>query len=322
MKKEITVKLLKNPENFIYKEEVFNYIIMLEDEGRLSELPKNLYVYYVLSLFADEVNNGGVEQYLDNSSGKTYRDLRACAEHLSHEVITPFLLELCDYIDEGGEDFEGFDDRFYEIEKVYELRKNALKYYKENFGEIKMKFQIAREKESDVCRYFTAREEKCGDAEEGLKAFLEVLAGFSDMRWKIFIHTSINGKYTVYGRSFDKNTDLFALMADWAKSAPLNAAHLKMCACFKDVSVESLNDGKKYGISITESGFEKDEYKMKHKFISVGYDTVNARGFSRITLKKFPDKSPKLYEKIKSFLENNYKNYPNIDGVAEEGFLP
>ena len=263
-----------------------------------------------------------MEQYLDNSSGKTYRDLRACAEHLSHEVITPFLLELCDYIDEGGEDFEGFDDRFYEIEKVYELRKNALKYYKENFGESKMKFQIAREKESDVCRYFTAREEKCGDVEEGLKAFLEVLAGFSDMRWKIFIHTSINGKYTVYGRSFDKNTDLFALMADWAKSAPLNAAHLKMCACFKDVSVESLNDGKKYGILITESGFEKDEYKMKHKFISAGYDTVNARGFSRITLKKFPDKSPKLYEKIKSFLENNYKNYPNIDGVAEEGFLP
>ena len=35
MKKEISVKLLKNPENFIYKEEVFNYIIMLEDEGRL-----------------------------------------------------------------------------------------------------------------------------------------------------------------------------------------------------------------------------------------------------------------------------------------------
>jgi hypothetical protein len=139
MKKEISVKLLKNPENFIYKEEVFNYITVLEDEGRLSELPKNLYVYYVLSLFADEVNNGGVEQYLDNSSGKTYRDLRACAEHLSHEVITPFLLELCDYIDEGGEDFEGFDDRFYEIEKVYELRKNALKYYKENFGESKMK---------------------------------------------------------------------------------------------------------------------------------------------------------------------------------------
>jgi hypothetical protein len=53
-------------------------------------------------------------------------------------VITPFLLELCDYIDEGGEDFEGFDDRFYEIEEVYELRKNALKYYKENFGESKM----------------------------------------------------------------------------------------------------------------------------------------------------------------------------------------
>lgn len=323
MKKEITVKLLKNPENFIYGEEMYAYISMLEYEGRLSELPKNLYVYYVLSLFADEVNNGGAEQYLDNSSGKAYPDLRTCAEHLSHEVITPFILDLCDYIDEGGDDFESFDERFYQIEKVYELRKAALKYYKENFSESKIKFQVVREKESAACRYFTvAEKEKCGDVAEGLKAFLEVLAGFSNMRWKIFMHTSVNGKYTVYGRSFDGNTDLPALMANWAESNSRGGAHRKMCACFGDVSVESLAEGKKYGVSITESGFEKGEYKMKHKFISAGYDTVNARGFTRITLKKFPGKSHGLYEKIKSFLETNYKNYPNIDGVAEAGFLP
>ena len=55
MRKEITVKLLKDPENFIRKDEVLEYIIALEAEGRLRELPENLYVYYVIALFADEV---------------------------------------------------------------------------------------------------------------------------------------------------------------------------------------------------------------------------------------------------------------------------
>ena len=95
-----------------------------------------------------------------------------------------------------------------------------------------------------------------------------------------------------------------------------------MCSCFKNVSIESLSDGKKYGISIAKSGFEKDEYKMKRRFISAGYDTVVAKGFSRISLKSFPCRSPELYEKIKSYLMNNFKNYSNIEGVAEEGFLP
>ena len=321
MKKEITVKLLKNPENFIYKDDMINYITALEDEGKLSELPKNLYVYYVLSLFADEVNNGGVEQYLDNSSGKTYRDLVACAEYLSHDVITSFIYDLCDYIDDGGEDFEGYDDRFYEMEKVYDLRKIALKYYKENFEVDKIKIPIVKEKESEDCSYFKVTE-KCDDIAEGLGAFLGVLAGFANVRWKIFIHTSVNGEYTVYGRTLDANTDLCALMADWAANVELSVARLKMCACFKNVSIESLSEGKKYGISITKSGFEKDEYKMKRRFISAGYDTVTVKGFSRISLKSFPDKSPKLYEKIKDYLVNNFKNYPNIDGVAEEGFLP
>jgi hypothetical protein len=323
MKKEMTVKLPKNPETLIYKEEVFNYIIMLEDEGRLSELPKNLFVYHVISLFADEVNNGGVEQYLENSSGKTYCFLRDCAEYISHEIMTPFLLELCDYINDGNENFEDFDNRFYEIEKKYGFRKAALKYYKENFEIDKIKIPVLKEKESEVCAYFTLTEnETCNDIEEGLVAFLEVLAGFSDMHWKIFIYTYLNGEYTVYARTFDGNIDLCALMKDWARNAKHEEARLKICSCFKDVTIESLSDGKKFGISICKSGFEKDEYKMKHKFISAGYDTVNTEGFSRITLKRFYDKSPGLYEKIKSYLEKNYKDYRNIDGVAEGGFAP
>ena len=321
MRKEITLKLLKNPENFIYKEDVLGYIMALEEEGRLCELPKNLYVYYVISLFADEVNNGGVEAYLENSSGKTLCDLSVCAEHLSHGVITPFLLELCEYISAGGKAFESFEKRFYDIEQKHDFRKAALKYYKENFEVEKIKIPAVKEKESDTCAYFTVTEkEKCADIEEGLKAFLEVLAGFTELRFRVFIYTYINGDYAVYARSLDGNINLRELMTDWGKNEKLKAARLKMCDYFGEATVESLDGGKKYGISITKSGFEKDEYKMKLKFIAAGYDTMNTKGFSRVTLKRFAWGAPEFYEKIKKALETNCKNYPNIDGVAEEGF--
>ena len=38
MRKEITVKLLKDPENFIRKDEVLEYIIALEAGGRLYDV--------------------------------------------------------------------------------------------------------------------------------------------------------------------------------------------------------------------------------------------------------------------------------------------
>lgn len=323
MKKEITVKLLKNPENFIYKEEVFAYITMLEEEGRLSELPKNLFVYHVISLFADEVNNGGVEQYLENSSGRTYRFLRDCAEHLSHEAITPFLSELCNYIDAGNENFDEFDGRFYEMEKKHDFRKAGLKYYKENFEVDKIKIPVVKEKESENCAYFTVtEEEKCADVKEGLDAFLEVLSNFGAQEWKIYLNWFFNGEYDIRAISYSESIDLVSLVKSWA-SGSAKTARLKMCSYFNDVCVRSMEEGKIYELSVSPSGFEKGEYKIKRKFSMMGYDTVNISAMSAITAGRFLYKnSPLLYAEMKGYLENNYTNFPNVKCVIESGFVP
>ncbi|MBQ9745553.1 MAG: hypothetical protein IJW21_01875 [Clostridia bacterium] len=319
MKKEITVKLSKTPQNFMYKDEVFAYLAMLE-EGRLAELPENFYVYYVISLFADEVDNGGVEQYLGNSSGQTYPDLRVCAEHLAHEAITPFILELCDFIDAGGRDFEEYDERFFEIEDKHDFHKAALKYYRENFKVDKIKIPVIKEKESDTCAYFTVGEAgKCAELEDGLKAFLAVLAGFAAQSWSVYLYGYINDEYVIEAVSHEGNTDLRALMRSWAE----DEARLKICDFFRELSVSSIEEGSVYKASISPSGFEKDEYKMKYAFSMRGYDTVNIPGMTMISLCRYSyKKSPERYREIKNYLESNYGAYPNIKKVVEAGFVP
>ena len=323
MKKEITVKLPKNPESFLYKESVFNYVIMLEDEGGLSELPKNLFVYHVISLFADEVNNGGVEQYLENSSGKTYRELRACARYLSHEVITPFLLELCDYIDAGNKNLEEFDDRFYEIEKKHDFRKAALKYYKENFEAEKITIPVIKEKESDTCKYFkVTKEEKCKDFEVAIKAFLDILGGYKNHRWSIELWYFLDA-FRITAFSYGEIFDLKKILSSWNDNDGLRNERIKLCDFAKEIrwyiDTQEENDIYQNYIVIQPSGYEKNEYKLKYcrqKITGATNAEVGKNMFSIWHISH--TKNRELCDNIREYLYENYKKYPNIEEITED----
>ena len=86
-------------------------------------------VYYVFSTFVNEVLNGGLVQYFTNSSKLTYIHLRQCAILLNHEAFTPYVLEICDYVDSISpldfnneidqaiaEQLDVFNDQFYELD--------------------------------------------------------------------------------------------------------------------------------------------------------------------------------------------------------------
>ena len=331
MKKETTVRLTKNPEYYLYTRNMFNYIVMLEDTGRLNELPKNLFVYYVVSLFADEVNNGGVEQYITNSSKNTYPFLRTCAENLAHNTITPYLYELCDYIDsfppdtESEEFFVGlepFSDRFFEIEKKHDFCKIALKYYKENFEVDRITIPIIKEKESDTCGYFTVtKEAKCKDAEVAAKAFLDILGSFKNHLWSIELWV-FGDTFSVIASAYNEIIDLKRIIAEWGKGGDLHTAQYMICDFAKEVRfstypVEGEDIYQNY-VQIAPDGYEKNEYMMKYYSLKVtgatninpGENEFRLFGISRT-------KKPEAYDKIKNYLENNYRNYSNIERVFE-----
>ena len=93
------IKLPKRPDSIFNNEHLFNYLLDLERKQKLDILPANLMVYYVFSSFVNEVLNGGLVQYFANSSKLTYIHLRQCAILLNHEAFTPYVLEICDYVD-------------------------------------------------------------------------------------------------------------------------------------------------------------------------------------------------------------------------------
>lgn len=93
------IKLPKRPDSIFNNEHLFNYLLDLERKQKLDILPANLMVYYVFSTFVNEVLNGGLVHYFTNSSKLTYIHLRQCAILLNHEAFTPYVLEVCDYVD-------------------------------------------------------------------------------------------------------------------------------------------------------------------------------------------------------------------------------
>jgi len=139
------IRMLKDPQKMIFTESVYNFIVMLENTGKLDLLPKNLFVYYVFYTLTNEVNNGGYDQYLSNSSRNTYLYLRKCAEYLDHEVLTPYIFEVCDYTDsvmpcdvaEITDDaffdcLREFDNKFYDIDNKYDVLDLITDYYQAN----------------------------------------------------------------------------------------------------------------------------------------------------------------------------------------------
>lgn len=334
------IKLPKRPDSIFNNEHLFNYLIDLERKQKLDILPENLMVYYVFSTFINEVLNGGLIQYFTNSSKQTYIYLRQCGTLLNHDAFTPYVLRICDYFDlilpidfdndidqVIADQIDVFDNQFYELDEKFDALKIAEKFYKNNFSIEKIEVPKIKELEGSSCKYFVIPSELiCKDVEEAIKSFLKVLSDFSEQRWTIELWNFFD-TYRITASTYGKAIDLEAVMLNWADptcsfSALSNDGYInrmKLPSYFEKISIMSGTDGiSEYAVRISPSGFEKNEFKMKHQFVMAGRaygKEISAISAGDMSHKKDPEK----YHIIKNYLEAHYKEYQNIETVFESG---
>ena len=334
------IKLPKCPDSIFNNEHLFNYLLDLERKQKLDILPANLMVYYVFSTFVNEVLNGGLVQYFTNSNKLTYIHLRQCAILLNHEAFTPYVLEVCDYVDSIppldfdneidqaiAEQLDVFDNQFYELDEKFDALKIAEKFYKNNYSIEKIDIPKIKEIESNSCKYFVAPKDLiCKNVEDTIESFLKVLADFSEQRWTIELWNFFD-TYRITASTYGKAIDLETVMLHWADSTYSfsNSSNdgyndrIKLSSAFEKISIMSGTDGiSEYAVRISSSGFEKNEFKMKHQFVMAGraYDQeISTISVGDMSHKKDPEK----YYIIKKYLESHYKEYKNIETVFESG---
>lgn len=334
------IKLPKRPDSIFNNEHLFNYLLDLERKQKLNILPANLMVYYVFSTFVNEVLNGGLVQYFTNSSKLTYIHLRQCAILLNHEAFTPYVLEVCDYVDSIpsldfdneidqaiAEQLDVFNNQFYELDEKFDALKITEKFYKNNYSIEKIDIPKIKEIESSSCKYFIAPKDLiCKNVEDAIESFLKVLADFSEQRWTIDLWNFFD-TYRITASTYGKAIDLETVMLHWADSTYSfsNSSNdgynnrIKLSSAFEKISIMSGTDGiSEYAVRIFSSGFEKNEFKMKHQFVMAGraYDQeISAISVGDMSHKKDPEK----YYIIKNYLESHYKEYKNIETVFETG---
>lgn len=334
------IRMLKDPQKMIFTESVYNYIVWLENAEKLDLLPKNLFVYYVFYILTNEVNNGGYGQYLANSSKNTYRYLRKCAEYLDHGILTPHIYEVCDYIDsvmpcdvtEITDDtffdrLREFDNKFYDIDRKLDVINLITDHYQANIESDKIDVPKLREKESDLCRYFTIPKElsRIG-AEEAVEAFLKILADYPEHRWIVEL-LQIFDIYKIKAYAVNKSIDLRYAVANWGEEGSFSAAgyanlddRMKVSSYFKEIGIFSSDDGQFTDvIRIKASGYERGEYKVKYSKHSGGIKTGIPEG-AIMTGELSYKKDPERYKKIKDILESKYREYPNVESFVESGY--
>ena len=342
-KKTITQKLYKNPDDFLYSEIFFPYVLSLEESGDLQKLPMNLYVYYVLNVLENEVNNGGFLQYLTNQSKDTFKEIAFCAEKLNDPVLTPLLIDFVDttneylfkkkcdianakYDHEFCNILNALDNRFYEIDKQSDVRQLILRYYKNNFTVKSVKYEAVKEKESETCKYFTIPEKIiCNDAEEAIVCFLRVLSDFSRIHWRIELWNFFD-TYRIEAHAISKKVDLNQIMNKWnersfsfsGKKCGSYIERMKLCSFFERIVFTCSEGMREFVVVISSSGFGKNEKKMKKKLFGTGTSFEN-RSSSVLTENMSHKNDPQKYDLIKEFLEKHYKEYSNIETVFESG---
>ena len=276
MDRKITQKLYKDPASFLYDEDFFAYLQELTHEHKLSVLPQNLYVYYVLLGLFCEVNNGGFDQFLTNSTFETFDDLLDCASAFGvpelTELVTDFVsfvantlarqgIELADFESDEETDaaLSAFDDRFYELDIRLKLDKALLKYYKNNFTQKSVTYTAVKEQPSETCRYVEFDGER--DLTAAVEAFLSFLSGF-DAKWKLIV-----SDYHITAETDKRCISISDIMIHFpdnlAKTGPMLA--FGKVKIFAPVPKEECRTGliEIHSILIKPSGFCKNEYKMK-----------------------------------------------------------
>lgn len=329
------IKLPKRTESIYNNEHLFNYLLELERTQKLDTLPANLMVYHVLTTFANEVDNGGLEQYMTNSSKQTYVYLRKCGELLKHSAFSIYISKVCDHFDavlpldlEFERDVtEALDQEFYRLDKEHDFSKVIDTFYRSHFSVEKIDIPKIKERESDSCRYFVIPKElTICDTEQAIDSLLKVLGDFSEQSWRVELWNFFD-TYRIIAHSYGKAIDLDSVMQNWDKpdfsfsgqQSQACADRFRLCSHFNGISIISGTDGiSQYAVKINASGFAKNEKKMKHQFVMAGraYDSeICELHIGDLSHKKDPEK----YHTIKKYLEEHYSDYPNIETVFESG---
>lgn len=329
------IKLPKRTESIYNNEHLFNYLLELERTQKLDTLPANLMVYHVLTTFANEVDNGGLEQYMTNSSKQTYVYLRKCGELLKHSAFSIYISKVCDHFDavspldlEFERDVtEALDQEFYRLDKEHDFSKVIDTFYRSHFSVEKIDIPKIKERESDSCRYFVIPKElTICDTEQAIDSLLKVLGDFSEQSWRVELWNFFD-TYHIIAHSYGKAINLDSVMQNWdnpdfsfsGQQSRALADRFRLCSYFDGISIISCTDGiSKYTVKINASGFSKNEKKMKYLLLTMGraYDTeiceIHIGDMSH-------EKDPEKYQTIKKYLEEHYSEYPNIETVFESG---
>ena len=329
------IKLPQRTESIYNNEHLFNYLLELESTQKLDTLPVNLMVYHVLTTFANEVDNGGVEQYISNSSKQTYVYLRKCGELLEHPAFSTYISKVCDYFDAAlpldlefeSDVIEALDQEFYRLDKEHDFSKAIDAFYRSHFSVEKIDVPKIKERESDSCRYFVIpKEMTCCDTEQAIDSLLKVLGDFSEQSWRVELWNFFD-TYRIIAHSYEKAIDLDSVLLNWDNSnfsfsgqqSRALADRFRLCSYFNGISIISGTDGiSQYAVKINASGFAKNEKKMKYLLLTMGraYDTeICEIHIGDMSHKKDPEK----YQTIKKYLEEHYSEYPNIETVFESG---
>ena len=329
------IKLPKRTESIYNNEHLFNYLLELERTQKLDTLPANLMVYHVLTTFENEVDNGGLEQYMTNSSKQTYVYLRKCGELLKHSAFSTYISKVCNYFDSvlpldrefESDVIEALDQEFYSLDKEYDFSKVIDTFYRSHFSVEKIDVPKIKERESDTCRYFLIPQElTICDTEQAIDSLLKVLGDFSEQSWRVELWNFFD-TYRIIAHLYGKAVDLTSVMQNWdnpdfsfsGQQSQACADRFRLCSYFNGISIISGTDGiSQYAVKINASGFAKNEKKMKHQFVMAGraYDNeICELHIGDLSHKKDPDK----YHRIKDFLDKHYREYRNIETVFESG---
>lgn len=302
------LKYPKDPRKLLERTEFIDYLLYLEENGTLGDLEPSFLAYYVVAeVVLNEVNNGGFEQYLSNSTIATLPFIETSAKLIDNKelygIISDLLAEVlkyfgsldlsaiknADYCDEFSDFLSDLDNRLYEFDGKYDLEKVARTYYQNNIPTNICKIQIVKPRETNTFRYFVKNLADIS-IQNATDSFMDFLNEFEDIQWKIEI-TKFEKYFRIEAIDETNSLDLYNLFENFSKSD----SALKMMK-FEEVMIENVQNAWNYRIEFQPSGFDKDEFAMRYFCCS-----SSTRIVSRIEL---------------GYMNLTYHKY-NLDGLAE-----
>ncbi|MGN1040006.1 MAG: DUF4375 domain-containing protein [Candidatus Fimimonas sp.] len=341
----LKLKYTKNPETLIENPDVQSHLWDLEDAGELEKLPIPFLAYYVVGRrLTDEVNNGGLEQYLSNSSVHTLPYLEKCVNALGNAELTAICLDFlsavstyfdvndtktiakADYSDELLDVLTDLEGRFYAFDEKYGVCKVAKKYYQSNIPAEKLVIEVVKPPENDKLRYFIY--DKSGVTnEQAAKAFMDFLAEFSDVQFEICI-VKWGGRFRICATDSTNSLNLAEICAHFDDSSysfgkTVGSDRSKILGfklgggILKEMHVDSYDEENwVWRLTIVESGFDDNEYEISYHCCYSGGSNPNDR-VSKIVVGDFAE-NPKVLAAIENVLVERAKVQGNVTRIFEQ----